>query len=160
MPRRTARRTALLAELDRQARRTGSVGAMHSKAIADAAGIHSTDFECLDLLDWTGPVTAGELARRLGVTSGAITGVIDRLERAGWVRRTSDPTDRRRVVVELVPTPPTRDQQQMVERFGQLAAEMDEINAAFSDDELATILDWLRRANDAVERNTDRLRQR
>ena len=63
MARPTARRTALLDELNREARRTGSVGALHSRAIADAAGLHSTDYECIDVLDWTGPVTAGELAR-------------------------------------------------------------------------------------------------
>ena len=91
MPRRSARRNALLAELDREGRRTGTVGALHGKAIADAAGMHSTDFECLDVLDWTGPIPAGELARRVGLTSGAITGVIDRLERDGWVRRTATP---------------------------------------------------------------------
>ena len=65
--------------------------------------INGTDFECLDVLDWTGPIPAGELARRLGITSGAVTGVIDRLERGGWVHRLADPSDRRRVIVELVP---------------------------------------------------------
>jgi DNA-binding MarR family transcriptional regulator len=158
--RRSARRTALLADLDREARRTGTVGALHGKAIADAAGIHPTDFECLDVLDWTGPISAGELARRVGLTSGAITGVIDRLARDGWVRRTSDPTDRRRVVVEMLPDPPQGAQLEMVERFGQLAAEVDAINAELTDDELATVLGWLQRANDAVERNTERLRRR
>ena len=158
--RRSARRTALLADLDREARRTGTIGALHGKAIADAAGMHSTDFECLDVLDWTGPITAGELARRVGLTSGAITGVIDRLERDGWVRRRDDPADRRRVVVEMLPEPPAGLRQDMVERFVLLAADVDAINADFSDEQLATVLDWLHRANDAVERNTERLRQR
>ena len=77
----TARRKKLIEELDRQNRRSGSVGSLHAKAIAQRAGLNDTDFECLDVLDWTGPITAGELARRVGVTSGAVTGVIDRLER-------------------------------------------------------------------------------
>ena len=46
----------------------------------------------LDVLDWAGPISAGDLAKRVGATSGAITGVIDRLERDGWVRRRRDPT--------------------------------------------------------------------
>ena len=66
MTRVSARRRELLAALDREARRTGSVGAMHAKAIADQFGVHGTDFECVDVLDWTGPITAGELARTSG----------------------------------------------------------------------------------------------
>jgi DNA-binding MarR family transcriptional regulator len=157
--RRTARRTALLADLDRESRRTGSVGSMHAKAIAERAGVHPTDFEALDALDWTGPITAGELARRIGVTSGAVTGVIDRLERGGWVRRTSDPGDRRRVVVEILPGPAERIEQMLVV-FRPLIDEMATINDDFDDDQLQTVLEWLRRANDAAERSTARMRAR
>ncbi|MCI0686405.1 MAG: MarR family transcriptional regulator, partial [Sporichthyaceae bacterium] len=95
---------------------------MHAKAIADRAGINATDWECLDVLDWTGPITAGEQARQLGITSGAVTGVIDRLERGGWVRRAVDPADRRRVIVELVPpgpdSPNSERYAEMAELFG------------------------------------------
>ncbi len=70
----SARRAELVAALDREGRRTGSTGSMHAKALADRAGVHSTDFEALDVLDWSGPISAGELAKRVGVTSGAITG--------------------------------------------------------------------------------------
>jgi len=132
---------------------------MHSRAIAAAAGLHATDYECLDVLDWTGPITAGELARRVGLTSGAITGVLDRLERANWVRRTSDPKDRRRVVVELLPPPISDPTHPMIQAFVQLAAEIAELNEEFTDDQLETVLSWLSRANDAVERNTMRLRE-
>jgi DNA-binding MarR family transcriptional regulator len=157
--RRTARRTALLAELDREGRRTGSVGSLHARAIAERAGVHPTDFEALDALDWTGPITAGELARRIGVSSGAVTGVIDRLARDGWVRRTSDPNDRRRVVVEILPGPAERVEQ-MLKVFQPLLDEMGQINDQYDDDELQTVLDWLRRTNDAVERSTARMRAR
>jgi DNA-binding MarR family transcriptional regulator len=155
--RRTARRTRLLEDLDREARRTGSLGSLHGRALAERAGMHPTDFECVDVLDWTGPIPAGELARRVGLTSGAITGVIDRLERGGWVRRTSDPTDRRRVIVELLPGPPERHRDVMP-FFAVLAEEMNEINERYDDDQLDAITDWLRRANDAIERSTARLR--
>lgn len=79
----------------------GSMATLHNHAIADAIGLHPTDQECLDLLDWTGPIAAGEIGTHLGLTSGAVTGLIDRLEEAGWVRRERDPRDRRRVIVHF-----------------------------------------------------------
>ena len=57
-----------------EARRSGSLGALHGRAAAPLAGVNATDWECLDVLDWIGPITAGELAQRVGVTSGAVTG--------------------------------------------------------------------------------------
>jgi DNA-binding MarR family transcriptional regulator len=156
--RRSARRTELLAALDREGRRTGSLGSMHARAIADRVGVHPTDFEAMDVLDWTGPIPAGELAKRIGLTSGAVTGVIDRLERDGWVRRTSDPRDRRRVIVELVPDPPHVGTAQL-EAFEPLTAEMAALNDRFDDDQLQAVLDWLRAANDAIERSTARFRR-
>lgn len=73
------------------------------QAVADRLGMATTDFACLTLLLVEGPATAGRLAERTGLTTGAITGVIDRLERGGWARRASDPADRRRVIVEPCP---------------------------------------------------------
>jgi DNA-binding MarR family transcriptional regulator len=160
----TVRRRKLAEELDRENRRTGSLGAMHARAIADRAGINATDFECLDVLDWTGPITAGELARRVGITSGAVTGVLDRLERGGWVRRVADPTDRRRVIVELCPPGPDGPNPEryaeMMEAFGPLQRDIDAIIDNLSDDHLQTIVGYLRAASDAVERSIDRIRTR
>lgn len=79
----------------------GSMATLHNHAVADFMGCHPTDQECIDLLDWTGPLTAGEIGGHLGLSSGAVTGLLDRLEAAGWVRRERDPDDRRRVVVHL-----------------------------------------------------------
>jgi DNA-binding MarR family transcriptional regulator len=86
---------------DREARRMGSMATLHNHAVAAYVGLHETDQECIDLLDWTGPITAGEIGTHLGLSSGAVTGLVDRLESAGWVRRTRDPHDRRRVIVDL-----------------------------------------------------------
>src|SRR5829696_7595989 len=71
-------------------------------AIAERLGVGATDMKCYSILRLTGPITAGDLADRTGLTTGAITGVIDRLERAKLVRRARDPHDRRRIVLELV----------------------------------------------------------
>ena len=66
-------------------------------------GINQTDNRCLDVLTRLGPITAGELAREAGLTTGGVTSVVDRLERAGYARRVRDQEDRRRVVIEVEP---------------------------------------------------------
>jgi DNA-binding MarR family transcriptional regulator len=72
-------------------------------AACRALGINRTDGRCLDIIDREGPVAAGRLAEASGLTTAAVTAVIDRLERAGYARRAGDPKDRRRVLVELTP---------------------------------------------------------
>ena len=72
-------------------------------ATAARLGIGATDFDALVLLDTAGPLAAGRIAEAMAITTGAITGLIDRLERAGWVQRTRHETDRRQVLIELAP---------------------------------------------------------
>lgn len=69
--------------------------------VCRALGLNRTDGRCFDVVDHQGPISAGDLARAVGLTSGAVTSVIDRLEAKGYVRRASDPGDRRRVLVEV-----------------------------------------------------------
>lgn len=76
---------------------------MFAKTVADRAGISSSDMDCMDFLNVEGRMTAGRLAELTGLTSGAITGVIDRLEKAGFVRRERDESDRRKVFIAPVP---------------------------------------------------------
>jgi len=76
---------------------------IHQHIIAENAGLHVTDAECIDFLQEMGPSTAGELARATRLTTGAITNVIDRLEKAGYVKRSPDPNDRRKVIVSFIP---------------------------------------------------------
>jgi DNA-binding MarR family transcriptional regulator len=73
------------------------------QAFADFIGINRTDLRCLEIVDQHRRLTAGELAREAGLTTGAVTAVVDRLEAAGLLRRAGDPNDRRKVVVELTP---------------------------------------------------------
>jgi DNA-binding MarR family transcriptional regulator len=76
-------------------------------AAADAVGLGATDYQALNLLDLEGPLSGGELARRLGLTTGATTRLIDRLEAADVARRVPDPDDRRRIAVEATGRLPT-----------------------------------------------------
>jgi DNA-binding MarR family transcriptional regulator len=75
----------------------------YDELVAARLGINRSDLRCLDLLHETGTMTAGQLAQGSGLTSGATTRMLDRLERAGYLRRLADPGDRRRVFVELTP---------------------------------------------------------
>src|ERR1700758_3205310 len=84
-------------------RRSSAQGAMFAKTVADRAGISSSDMDCMDFLNLEGRMTAGRLAELTGLTTGAITGVVDRLEKAGFVRRERDESDRRKVFIVPVP---------------------------------------------------------
>ncbi|WP_245474924.1 MarR family transcriptional regulator [Bradyrhizobium sp. Leo121] len=90
-------------ELEEAMRRSSAQGVLYGQAVANVAGISGSDLECLDFLNLEGRVTAGRLAEVTGLTTGAITGVVDRLERAGFVRRERDETDRRKVYIVTVP---------------------------------------------------------
>jgi DNA-binding MarR family transcriptional regulator len=72
-------------------------------AAAERLGVGASDFDALLLIDTTGPLTAGRIAEATALTTGAVTGLIDRLERAGWVQRTRHEADRRQVLIELAP---------------------------------------------------------
>src|SRR5437867_4181399 len=97
-PRRS--RTALLAALETHLRTASAQGVLFSQAVAGEMGITSTELECLDIIGLKGPLAAGQFAAATGLTTGAITGIIDRLEKAGFARRRHDPVDRRKVIIE------------------------------------------------------------
>jgi len=95
-------RAALLQELEEAMRRSSAQGVMFGQAVANMAGISNSDMECMDILNLEGRVTAGRLAEVTGLTTGAITGVVDRLEKAGYVRRERDESDRRKVFISVI----------------------------------------------------------
>lgn len=81
----------------------GHRGILFHQAVADRLGLHISDLRCLNILLEAGSVSVGEIGERTGLTTGAVTRMVDRLERAGYVRREPDPADRRRVIVSPVP---------------------------------------------------------
>src|SRR5919197_479532 len=88
-------------ELLLEVRRSQNATDRYDQAVADAIGLNRTDMRCLDIIELEGLVTAGRLAELSGLTTGAITTVIDRLEEKGLARRVRDPRDRRRVLVQI-----------------------------------------------------------
>ncbi|MBE9168079.1 MarR family transcriptional regulator [Pleurocapsales cyanobacterium LEGE 06147] len=128
---------------------------MFHSAIAEQIGLSATDHKALDILMKTGPITAGELAELTGLTTGAITGVIDRLEKTGFVRRERVPSDRRRVIIQLLQD---RAEREIAPLFDSLSRAMTELYSRYSDKELAVILDCMTRSSMALQQETAKLR--
>jgi DNA-binding transcriptional ArsR family regulator len=136
-------------------RRNGSVMQLLGQVSAERIGINVTDLNCLNIVALAGPMTAGELARATGLTTASITGVLDRLEEGGFVRRERDPKDRRRVIVTLNPGPGLRE---IGPTFGPLVRAWRDAAAAYSDEELRLLLDFQRRFEGIVRDQLARLR--
>ncbi len=150
-------RAALLDALDHAIRTMTGNAVLLSQAVADRAGLNPSDLEALDLLVREGPMPAGRLAERTGLTTGAVTGLVDRLERRGYARRVADPADRRRVIV----APETgRVQADLAPAYDDLREAMDALYARFSDADLAVVLDFVRRSTAVGEAHIARLRAR
>jgi len=124
-----------------------------TNAASPHTGLNRTDIRALDIINMQEGLTAGQLAARLKLTTGAITGVLDRLERAGHARRTHDQDDRRRVMVQ--PTAEARRYGSVV--FGELGRDLDTLLARYSRRERELIDNFLRSINDIVAQRADEL---
>src|SRR6516225_11790757 len=116
--------------------------------VAKKLKLGRTDMRCLDLIGRLGPLTAGRLAEESGLTTGAVTFILDRLEEAGMVTRRRDTEDRRRVWVEIVP----EAQERLKVLHQPVAEEMREVAQRFKADELATVRDFMRQAKEVFQR--------
>ena len=136
-------------------RQLGAYTVTFANAVAERIGINRTDYECLDLLDaHGGSLTAGQIADLTGLTSGAVTGVIDRLERARLVKRASDPTDRRRVIVEMTHTRSS----EFAEIFGPYGQRWEELASRYSPEQLDLIFSYVAGAVEVLQEQTLRVR--
>jgi DNA-binding MarR family transcriptional regulator len=141
-------------EVVRALRRVNFQGSIFGQSVAIRLGLSESDIDALELLIDTGAATAGKISEAMGLTTGAVTRVIDRLEQAGYVRRTADPADRRRVVIEVVP-----------ERVATVESLLDSLEHAaaadaqrYSSEQLATINDFLSRMADLTQTEATRIR--
>src|SRR3954452_25419859 len=135
-------------------RRANFQGSIFGQSVAIRLGLSESDIDALELLIDSGAATAGKLAEVLGMTSGAVTRVIDRLEQAGYVRRTTDPTDRRPVGVEGVPERAAT----LDGLMGSLERAAEQEAGRYSPEQLATINDFLARMADLTQTEAARLR--
>jgi DNA-binding MarR family transcriptional regulator len=134
--------------------RTAAQYSLYGQAVAAQLGIGPTDLECLMLLQDLGPATAGQLAEVLGLTTGAITGVVDRLVAAGFVVRDSDPTDRRRVIVR----PVTERGGQLEDAFAPVLRALARSLDTYAESDHYLLLDFQSRACSVLEQETARLK--
>jgi len=150
-------RRGLEAAFEESLRRTSSFMHLMSQAAAERIGINATDLNCLNILSLGGELTAGQLAQATGLTTASITGVVDRLEEAGYVRRERDASDRRRVVIHLIVEPVLRD---VVTVFAPMMAEWKKIADGYTDEELEFILDFQAKTEQVLRDTIARLRER
>jgi len=137
-------------------RKTGSLMQVISQAAADRIGINATDLNCLNILSFSGNMTAGELARATGLTTASITGVIDRLEAAGFVSRERDATDRRRVVVAISLDRALRE---VAPLFAPMVGDWQRLASRYSDDELRLIVEFYDQMEQIIRKHLARLRE-
>jgi len=116
--------------------------------VAQKFNLSRTDMRCLDLLGRQGPMTAGQLSDESGLSTGAVTFLLDRLEEAGMVKRRRDTDDRRRVWVELVPSALKKMQRAQA----PIVEEMKEVTQRFKAEELAIVRDFMREAKEVFLR--------
>ena len=146
----------VIGELIGEFRTSGNHDDAFDNLAAQRLGVNETDLHCLNIIQNAGGVTAGQLAKESGLTTGAVTGVIDRLERIGFARRVADPDDRRRVKLEVTPKFYSRTEK----IWGPVAEDWSKaLGRQFSTEELNLIISFLRRTNEITEKHLERLRR-
>jgi DNA-binding MarR family transcriptional regulator len=135
-------------------RTSGNQDSAFDNLAAQRLGINLNDLHCLNIIESRGGLTAGELATAAGLTTGAITGVVDRLERAGYARRVRDPRDRRKVTLEVTPQFYARAN----EIWGPLKRDWDALlTSRFTSQQLDSVIDFLRLTNQVSRRHLKRI---
>jgi DNA-binding MarR family transcriptional regulator len=135
-------------------RTSGNLDRAFDNRAAEALGVNLTDLHCLNTIENRSGVTAGSLAVEAGLTTGAVTGVVDRLERAGYARRVPDPADRRRVKIEVTDHFYARAD----EIWGPVAADWHaELARRYNGDQLDLIAAFLDATNELTRRHLERI---
>src|SRR5918996_4743315 len=135
-------RKALVAQATAEIRSYQTAVDRFDEVAVGLLGINRTDGRCLDILEQHGPMTAGDLARAAGLTTGAMTTLLDRMERSGYLRRAPHPSDRRRVMVELT----DKMRRRIHEIYAPVGEEGAELLGCLSDRQLELIADVMRTA--------------
>jgi DNA-binding MarR family transcriptional regulator len=146
----------LIEELISEFRTAGNQDNAFDHLAAERLGLNRTDLHCINIIENSGGLTAGELAAKAGLTTGAVTGVIDRLEGVGYARRVPDPADRRRVNLEVTPKFYSR-----AERiWGPVASDWaSRLGGRFTAEELEGVIDFLRTTNELSREHLERVRK-
>ncbi|WP_433713830.1 MarR family winged helix-turn-helix transcriptional regulator [Nocardia sp. CA-084685] len=152
MSRENSELTELRAEVGGQAQALQAAVDAVDQAAATNLGVNRTDLRCLEIL-WHGESTPGALAAELGLTSGSVTTMLDRLARLDYVVRHPEPGDRRKVVIRITDTAMTK----VMRIYGPIAEEGAAEVSRYSAAELRLVLDYLRRSRELQERHRTRI---
>jgi DNA-binding MarR family transcriptional regulator len=139
----TENRLALHAELVGQIRRFIAGAILSNQTMADRMRLHLTDMQCINLLDLLGPVTPGKLAACTGRSTGGVTVMLDRLEKAGFVKREPNPDDRRSVLVCVNP----RKLRKIHALYAGINKQLDAFFSDTPEAELQSVVKFLSRVN-------------
>jgi DNA-binding MarR family transcriptional regulator len=137
-------KTQLYPALTRAVRLFIAGSSLFSQRVAERLGLHPTDMQFLNLLDLLGPMTPGSLGQLSGLSSGGVTVVLDRLEHAGYIRRSSHPSDRRSVLVGIVPA----RKKKVNANYDAVQQQFEAVLATFSEEELGTLQRFFSTANE------------
>ena len=147
------RRRRLTAAIKQSLRALSIQLSLLNHQVGARAGLNDVDLDCLDLVARQGPLSPSALAERAALHPATVTGILDRLERGGWVARERDPSDRRAVVVRA-----RRERNpELMRLYSGMNSSMNEICAGYGDAELEVLADFLRRTVDAGRSATDKL---
>ncbi len=150
-------REIIIQAINQKFREISTETIMFHQAIADVLGLHITDHKVLDFIYRYGPMPAGRLSELTSLTTGAVTGIIDRLEKAGYVRRVNDPKDRRRTIIEL--TRNKKLQRKLEDIFTPLSMRMHKVLSSYSDNELALLFNVLTKSLEQSHEELMKLRR-
>lgn len=125
----------------------GTRSVLYQQNVAASLGLHNQDFISIDILRETGPITAGELSKKTGLTTGSITALVDRLEKSGYVHRENDPNDRRRVII----VPEYESKEAVLNKYLPLHHAMVDLSASYTQEELVVITKFLGEAGAVIE---------
>jgi DNA-binding MarR family transcriptional regulator len=153
-----ARRRSLDRTVKQALRDLGAQLSLLNHSVGARLDLRPTDLECLDLISLYGPISPSSLARRVVLHPATMTGILDRLERGGWVERSRDPADRRGVVVQAARGRGAEILRLYLVDSGMNAA-MDEICADYDDGELELLAGFLRRTAAAGGTAAEKLNQ-
>jgi len=147
------RRKRLTASIKQSLRALSIQLSLLNHQVGARLGLNDVDLDCLDLIARHGPLSPSALAQRAGLHPATMTGILDRLERAGWIARDRDPSDRRAVLVRAL----RNRNPELMRLYSGMNSSMSDVCAGYGDAELETVADFLRRTVDAGQTATDKL---
>lgn len=148
-------REQLLELFNEELRNFSTETIMFHQNVAERLGLNSTDHKCLDIILRNYPMTAGKLAEMTGFTTGTVTGVIDRLEKASYVYRDKDPNDRRRVIINVHLQ---KVEKEILPLFASFSQSMRELFEKYNDQEIKFLFDFVARSRAILHEESRKVR--